>query len=73
MFTFIIRDIGSFFLNLFFLFINYLREPTPEVEMISGAYAQISVSLLMEKIDKLAAEVEHLRTSQNSVIKHVFF
>lgn len=35
--------------------------------MISGAYAQPSVSLLMEKIDKLAAEVEHLRTSQNTV------
>lgn len=25
--------------------------PTPEVQMISGAYAQLSVILLMEKID----------------------
>lgn len=32
-------------------------------------HAQPSVSLLMEKIDKLAAGVEHLRTSQNSVTK----
>lgn len=35
--------------------------------MISGANALPSVSLLMEKIDKLAAEVEHLRTSKNSL------
>lgn len=32
-------------------------------------HAQPSVSPLMEKIDKLAAGVEHLRTSQNSVTK----
>lgn len=39
--------------------------PTPEVQMISGAYApQLSVSLLMEKIDKLAVEVEHLILSK---------
>lgn len=35
--------------------------------MISGANALPSVSLLMKKIDKLAAEVEHLRTSKNSL------
>lgn len=32
--------------------------PTPEVQMMSGAYAQPTFSLLIEKIDKLAAEFE---------------